>query len=414
MEAIEMAEGKNRLKRASLFCLIIIAYVFTTPFLFDLQLWEAYSITSAARYCLWNYLPWLIIVWVVFMLFREKTFDWKLIALAVLMWLVYFAINFAKVVPVDRLVSVSHRTMLCLLGGGALLNSERRAALTFKALNCLYIIIAILIIAFKTVPAFSQMLIGWECDALFGGDNGATWPLLFGALYAMLDYYYNDTVIRPAIYGVLLLVAEYFMWCATALVGIFIVAVCFLPLLRRILSKLKSEVIVLAGVLLAVFFVFFFEKFCALSPVRFLTDNVLKKDVSLTGRTIIWAGIRPLAIAKPLFGHGLAEPGFFMDEIYNHTTVHAHNFFLQAFYEGGLVGVLAGLIMVFYSCRKLRKKNDKHLVYILNVVSIAMLVMLQSDQPAYWSWYPVMMLYGIMAALPPKSNGLQPAEGMNV
>lgn len=406
-----MTDGKTCLKRAAFFFAIIVVYIFTTPFMFDIQIWDSHALTSAVRYYLWNYLPWLILICVVFISFREKTFDFKLILLSILVWIVIFISNCANSVPTERLVWASHRTMVCLLGAGALLNSKRRAALTFKALDCLYIIVAVLIIAFKTVPAVSRVLIGWEYDSFLGGDNRSTWPLFFGALYAMLDYYYNSSLFRPAVYGVLLIVAEYFLWCATALVGILIIAVCLLPFMRRVLSSMRSEAIVVASLLLAIFFVFFFEKLCAFAPVRFITDSVLHKDVSLTGRTIIWAGIRPLVLEKPLLGHGLAEPGFFMDEIYNHTTVHAHNFFLQAFYEGGLASVLAGIVMMFYCCREVRKKNDKQLVYILNVVSLAMLVMLQSDQPAYWSWYPVMMLYGIMASIPSKNNGLLPDEG---
>lgn len=408
---IEMADGKNCLKRSGLFCAIILAYVFLTPFLFDLVLWEAYSLTSSVRYCLWNYLPWLILVLGIVASFRGKMPDLKLLAAAVLVWLVYFAVNFANGLPTDRLVTVSHRTMICLLGASVLLSDESRAAIIFEALDCLYIVTVIMIIVFKTIPAVSVALLGWEYDALLSSDNGTTWPLLFGALYAMLDHYYNGARARPAIYGFLLVAAEYFLWCATAMVGVAIIAVCLLPFIRRPLLNLKSEAIAVASVLLAAFFVFFFEKLCTLQPIRFLTDNVLKKDVSLTGRTIIWAGIRPLAVAKPLFGHGLVVPAFFMDEVYNHTTVHAHNFFLQAFYEGGLACIAAGIVMMLYCCRKVRKKNDKHLVFFLNVISIAMLVMLQSDQPAYWSWYPVMMLYGIMALLPPKNNGQLPAEG---
>lgn len=92
--------------------------------------------------------------------------------------------------------------------------------------------------------------------------------------------------------------------------------------------------------------------------VAFATANIavlaqwLDKDVSLTGRVPMWQGLIPVALERPLLGHGAgaAFGGFFspvhevlIQNQWNPT--HAHNALLHLWLETGIVGALLFLII---------------------------------------------------------------------
>jgi hypothetical protein len=70
----------------------------------------------------------------------------------------------------------------------------------------------------------------------------------------------------------------------------------------------------------------------------------LKKDAS-TGREKIWPAVIQMAARSPILGHGLgAFPGAYLAAPY--TGKHAHNGFVQAYYQFGVVGL--GLYLLLW------------------------------------------------------------------
>lgn len=65
------------------------------------------------------------------------------------------------------------------------------------------------------------------------------------------------------------------------------------------------------------------------------------QDATLSGRTIIWAMTWEEIQARPLHGFGFATyPGYFEKLWNNWFPAHAHNLWLQVWFENGLIGVL--------------------------------------------------------------------------
>lgn len=99
-----------------------------------------------------------------------------------------------------------------------------------------------------------------------------------------------------------------------------------------------------------------------------------------------------------IFGHGYGHP-FWESKHF----VHAHNFYLQVAYEGGLMGLFALLTMLFVVCRSYWKNRGDVLVCLgFSLVVFLMVIMLAEidhviTRPGvYWTifWFPLAFTLG--------------------
>ena len=125
------------------------------------------------------------------------------------------------------------------------------------------------------------------------------------------------------------------------------------------------------------------------APIKFLMVDVLKKDVTLTGRLNIWQGVLQMVYEKPLLGHGLMDnpQNLFQDFGYNGGLfVHAHSAYLQTLYDGGILTLLAVFALLVFTAFKIRKCPDKRLTGIFKVIIFLFLLNLQVDQFMMYPW----------------------------
>ena len=70
---------------------------------------------------------------------------------------------------------------------------------------------------------------------------------------------------------------------------------------------------------------------------------------TLTGRTVLWAAAFSMSMEKPWFGHGIYSFKALIPAFGEFQAVHAHNEFLQQFFEYGLAGVvIVGMIYLSF------------------------------------------------------------------
>jgi exopolysaccharide production protein ExoQ len=89
---------------------------------------------------------------------------------------------------------------------------------------------------------------------------------------------------------------------------------------------------------------------------------------TLTGRTLVWAAALSMSLEKPWLGHGVYSFKSLIPSFGNFQPVHAHNEFLQQFFEYGVIGVLivAGAYWSFYMQARQSPKSDlRTLVFVL-------------------------------------------------
>ncbi len=135
----------------------------------------------------------------------------------------------------------------------------------------------------------------------------------------------------------------------TGIVAGFFSGLLFYALQRRVKAALGFAAVMVVGLAFAL-------EFTSLSQYM-QNYSKLEQFSSFTGRTGLWEFVLPLALQKPLLGHGFYASRF-VAVIHPDTpfsSAHMHNGLLEAFYNNGLVGLFLLLMMLLVIARNLRK-----------------------------------------------------------
>ena len=112
--------------------------------------------------------------------------------------------------------------------------------------------------------------------------------------------------------------------------------------------------------LIALFaFIIFYGTVTPMLGRLFLTDisSVFGRDVTLTGRTLVWEQLVPVAMGRPILGHGFG--GFWTTEkreVYDISG--SHNGYLDTILDLGFVGLILFSIFILSSCQKAIKEMN--------------------------------------------------------
>ncbi|MBS1698009.1 MAG: O-antigen ligase family protein [Actinobacteria bacterium] len=159
--------------------------------------------------------------------------------------------------------------------------------------------------------------------------------------------------------------------------------------------------------------------------------GLLGKSSDLTGRVEIWRKVWERAVQHPVFGNGFSSPWVpwdpaFHDWIIDHriTVFMAHNMWLDAFLQLGVIGVVLIAIVFlafawrawFFAVDRPRWDLEQHRPYaalsLLPTVLVAMLLVLglaESTPIMLWGWLLVILLSFKMKISPFVGSG--PGEG---
>lgn len=129
------------------------------------------------------------------------------------------------------------------------------------------------------------------------------------------------------------------------------------------------------------------------SFISWFVVDILKKDLSFTGRRDIWdASIRDI-LASPIFGYGenssVVVPGLSM-------TRASHNQWLYYLHESGIVGGLIILISIIIVIVQLEKINERRAYYMLGafvfITLVAFITEIQCYIPMYYGIFELALL----------------------
>lgn len=184
-------------------------------------------------------------------------------------------------------------------------------------------------------------------------------------------------------------------WVSTAIAGLIITIGVYLLLKLFNTSKkiqINSRIIITIALLICVSVTFFrIQKLFAV-----FIEDILNKNITLTGRTNIWDLSYKYIEEHIFFGHGYINDGNFV--LYNRELWQAHNQIIQTLYECGGIGLFL-LILIFYKvANKLENKNISVENYNISIAFFAgFIIMLISE---IYLYYPMAyVLFAIMINL---------------
>ena len=148
-----------------------------------------------------------------------------------------------------------------------------------------------------------------------------------------------------------------FTWSATGIVSMVIMIVLFLVYtINKKDFPIKKYIVVALILFIGIVFLRFQNIF------SFIIEGWLKKDLTFTGRTYIWDIFISEIKKSILIGHGIVDSKYLILTL---NAGHAHNYFLQILYQGGLLTLSMFLGFFFSAINKVKNCNEKKYVGIV-------------------------------------------------
>lgn len=234
--------------------------------------------------------------------------------------------------------------------------------------------IVIILIQFLTIIIFPNGMHGStpEFPVYFlGYDNSTALTILLGAMYCFFyGYYTRRQIYKTVSYGIVIISAAIFFktWSATGIVGSILLLIFCICLHGNNkypkIFNLRNYFIVFSIILLGIVFLRLQN---LLAPI---IQDILHKDLSLSGRTAIWDRVIIQLKKHPFLGTGIYD---FDTRMSIMCIYHAHCALLQIMLEGGILGLLTYLNIYRIVWNKLKQHLNHKTV---NIMSFAFCIFL--------------------------------------
>ncbi|MBS4779416.1 MAG: O-antigen ligase family protein [Collinsella sp.] len=165
--------------------------------------------------------------------------------------------------------------------------------------------------------------------------------------------------------GLLALVVAHAVYCSTAVaMSALLIALVILP--RKAQRILEKPAVVIAAMVLTGVILAFLLQLLQVPFVKHIVVDVLGENLTLTGRDLIYSGLRAVISESPIFGYGYGNAAVAMYVGYG----NAQNSIMETLVNYGVVGLFAVFYMAWTSVK--------------------------GDKPS-WSWGMYIMLYAMIA-----------------
>lgn len=163
-------------------------------------------------------------------------------------------------------------------------------------------------------------------------------------------------------------------WSVGALLGLLLIVLAVLLQDRiKIITKIKMKYFIIAIIIINLLIVFFqiqnhFGNFIV---------NVLKKDITFSGRTYVWENALQIFKLSPIIGVGMQPAEYFQN--YYFGVAHAHNIFLNYMTICGISGLIVYVFLLFLVAKKSLLIKDGKIRCLSNFVVFTILFLSIAD-----------------------------------
>lgn len=176
--------------------------------------------------------------------------------------------------------------------------------------------------------------------------------------------------------NICIFLTEIMMWSATSLAGLFIAMMYILLIFKRKIEKIINFKVLLAIAIAMIIGITIFKIQYLFS---FIIENILHKELTLTGRTNIWNMALIKFSEAPILGFG-------------NDAITIDNGLLQVLYRGGIISLIAIIILFFNACSPiLRKYKNNSNAILMSFMLIIVLFMSISESWFYFFGFFVIL-----------------------
>ncbi|MCU7584833.1 O-antigen ligase family protein [Adlercreutzia muris] len=197
---------------------------------------------------------------------------------------------------------------------------------------------------------YVSKLLGFYHNWVLGYKNQFLPFFICFATVAFLQMRYTGKRLRSVVLIAAMILSLILGRSATSL--IVMVLFVFGMLIAETRAKFIFNPYLLAGVIVGAFFVIVLMS--SSETISGLIASIANRDVTFSGRTIIWSSVMDAIAQKPLFGWGVLTDEAHIALIDYAEASTAHNFYLELLLSGGLVSFVAFLLFLILVLKKVK------------------------------------------------------------
>ena len=222
--------------------------------------------------------------------------------------------------------------------------------------------------------------------SFIGHRNHQVGILLLSVYMSLLQSHYRSESINFKTITMLLIsiITVVWIWSATSLVGVAMMAVFMFFIYKKNYSRVFNPVVYIGVSVVAFVSVVVIRLQERISLISFIIEDVLKKDVTFTGRTGLWDMKFIQIKEKPFLGYGV-EPSEIRSQV--ESSIGAHNYYLDITYQGGFIALALFIILIVMASEKLMKNKENQITNIIGFSVFCYLVMFQGESHFSFLFY---------------------------
>lgn len=196
----------------------------------------------------------------------------------------------------------------------------------------------------------------WE-NWLLGYRNSLILYVFPALLCSVINGYRNNKLyFRTKILFIISFLSTVLSGSSTLLVGLFLTLI-FIVLKKILIYKKIMNVYSYTITYIAIFLGIIILR--VQNWFSFIIVNILKRDLTFTGRIFIWDYVIEFIKFKPILGYGIENTFIRYSKTKIWKSFHAHNMFLEVLYKTGFIGFIIFLKIISLSANELNKTKSE-------------------------------------------------------
>lgn len=341
----------------------------------------------------YNVLLFFSLIITLILMLRKKTYS-KIINYILLFFIVLIFSTYINSADVESAVMSSVKAIsMCLLFDYALRNDKYNFTKGISIYLTIIVLINFLTILMYPKGMYVSGIDHYTSNWFLGFKNMHILYILPAILFNFLDSYYkkNKISFKNYLFTFICLLSTTFSNSGTAIIG---VAIVFLFMLFKNMFS-NTKVFNIKNYFIFNIVLFFSVVILRLQNLfKFLIVDVLKRDMTFTGRIYIWDYVIDFIKSKPFLGYGTEVSTIRYYKTYFNRSLHAHNQFLEIIYKTGLIGFII-FIILFIVCLKKSKElpRDNILVKLVSIILLSFMIVMLTEAYAFEYFIYLFVIY---------------------
>lgn len=218
---------------------------------------------------------------------------------------------------------------------------------------------------------------------LLGLENQLGYVLVTGLIIVLANDFLNHEKWKLQLYALLYAVTTVANFSVGSIMGAMVLLVYLFPPVQRLVQK-KSFMVFAGAVLVGgLILVLWGETILSFPPFRFIIEDILGKDITLTHRTTIWKVAMEGFAKNPILGYGYGDSVNLFTIVVRgkYATYSAHNQFVQMLYEGGAVAMVALIATLYLTGKTYASSVNQKFAAGCKAITLCVMVMYLTEAP---------------------------------